>query len=210
MGGAVSKIPDEHSRTITFLRRILFMGPHTCPWWFGYTFDNPLRKLFQDPNEILRQLVQPGQVVVDIGCGLGYFSIALARMVGPDGKVLALDVQPQMIQRAERRARHQGLENRIDFRVCEPNHLNITGPVDFVLAFWVVHEVIDQKGLFIEIRSILKPNGCLLIVEPKGYVSEDRFNEMVELVQQTGYNISKGPQVKFSRSIICTPTQVAE
>ena len=206
----MSKVPDKHSRIITFLRRILYLGPHTCPWWFGYTFDNPFRKLFHDPIEILSKFVKHGQVVVDIGCGLGYFSIALARMVGPDGKVFALDVQSQMIQRAERRAQHQGVANRIDFQICEPNRLGVTSPVDFVLAFWVVHEVVDQKALFNEIRSILKPYGHLLIVEPKGHVSADRFTEMIELIQQTGYEISEGPKVKFSRSVICTPTQVAE
>ena len=203
-------IPDEHSRTRAFLRRILFLGPHTCPWWFGYTFDNPLRNLFQNPIEILRRFVEPGQVVVDIGCGLGYFSIALAKMVGPDGKVFALDVQSQMIQRARRRAQNKGLGNRIDFRICEPDRLGVTGPVDFVLAFWVVHEVIDQIGLFTEIRSILKPGGHLLIVEPKGHVSADRFTEMIERVQRSGYKISEGPQVKFSRSIICSLNHTAE
>mgnify|MGYP001822757024 FL=1 len=206
----MNKVPDGHSRIITLLRRILFLGPHTCPWWFGYTFDNPLRKFFHDPAEIFSKFVEPGQVVVDIGCGLGYFSIALARMVGPDGKVFALDVQSQMIQRARRRAQHQGLGGRIDFNICAPNRLDVTGPVDFVLAFWVVHEVMDQKSLFIEIRTILQPRGHLLIVEPKGHVSAVRFAEMVKLVQQAGYIISEGPQVKFSRSIICSPNQTAE
>jgi ubiquinone/menaquinone biosynthesis C-methylase UbiE len=131
-------------------------------------------------------------------------------MVGPGGKVLALDVQSQMIQRARRRAQHQGLGDRIDFHICAPNRLDVNGPVDFVLAFWVVHEVIDQKSLFIEIRSILKPGGHLLIVEPKGHVSADRFAEMIERVQQAGYKIAEGPQVKFSRSIICSPNQTAE
>jgi len=201
----VSKIPDGYFRLINHLRRVLFLGPHTCPWWFGYTFDNPLRKLFHDPLEILGKFVRPGQIAVDIGCGLGYFSIALARIVGPDGKVIALDVQSQMIQRARRRAERQGLANRIDFRICTPNRLDVTGPVDFVLAFWVIHELIDPQGLLLEIRSFLKPGGQLLIAEPKGHVPAARFTETVKLARLAGYKTSEGPPVRFSRTVVCSP-----
>lgn len=190
---------------INRLRRILFPGRHTCPWWLGYTFDNPLRRLVHDPRAILCKLVGPGQTVVDIGCGLGYFSIALARIVGPSGKVIALDVQPQMIQRAKRRAERQGLANRIDFRICSPNQLGVKDPVDFVLAFWVVHEVTDPKNLLIEVRSFLQSGGQLLIAEPKGHVSASRFAETVDLARIAGFKISKGPAVRLSRSVLCSP-----
>ncbi|MBU3945380.1 MAG: class I SAM-dependent methyltransferase [Proteobacteria bacterium] len=200
----MSKIHNEHPRWKSLLRRILFLGPHTCPWWFGYTFDNPLRRLVHDPQAILGSFVGPGQTAIDIGCGLGYFSIALARIVGPGGKVIALDVQSQMIQRARRRAECQGLVNRIDFRICKPDQLGVTVPVDFVLAFWVIHEVIDPKGLLIEIQSFIKPHGQLLIAEPKGHVSASRFSEMVELARLVGYKTSEGPLVRFSRSVVCS------
>lgn len=204
----MSKIPGGHSRWINHLRRALYLGPHTCPWWFGYTFDNPLRKLFHDPLEILGKFVGPGQIAVDIGCGLGYFSIALARIVGPDGKVIGLDVQSQMIQRARRRADRQGLANRIDFRICMPDRLDVTGPVDFVLAFWVIHEVIDPQGLLLEIRSFLKPGGQLLIAEPKGHVTAARFAETVKLTRLAGYKTSEGPLVRFSRTVVCSPNHI--
>lgn len=204
----MNKISDKHSRWINFLRRTLLLSPHTCPWWIGYTFDNPLRRLVHNPFEILGRFVGPGQIAVDIGCGLGYFAIALARIVGPDGKVIALDVQSQMIRRARRRAERRGLENRIDFRICMPNRLEVTGPVDFVLAFWVIHEVIDPEGLLIEIKSFLHPRGQLLIVEPKGHVSATRFTQTVELARRVGYKISAGPLVRFSRSVVCSPNHL--
>lgn len=206
----MSKIPGGHFRWINHLRRALYLGPHTCPWWFGYTFDNPLRKLFHNPLEILGKFVRPGQIAVDIGCGLGYFSIALARIVGPDGKVIALDVQSQMIQRARRRAERQGLANRIDFRICTPNRLDVTGPVDFVLAFWVIHEVVDPQGLLLEIRSFLKSGGQLLIAEPKGHVPAAHFAEMVKLARLAGYKTSEGPLVRFSRTVVCSPNHIGE
>ena len=106
---------------MNIFHRILLLGQHTCPWWLGYTFDNPLRGLIHDPEEILGDFVEPGQTVVDIGCGLGYFSIALAKIVGPKGKVIALDIQRQMIQRARRRVERHGIASQVDFRLCKPD-----------------------------------------------------------------------------------------
>ena len=157
------------------------------------------------PVSILGGFVAPGQTAVDIGCGLGYFSLALARLVGPDGKVIALDVQPQMVKRAFNRAQHKGLQDIIDFRVCSPDKLGVTESADFVLAFWVVHEVTDQEGLFAEVYTFLKPNGRLLIVEPKGHVSAARFAAMLELARRVGYSVSAGPRVRFSRTALCAP-----
>lgn len=190
---------------MNILQRFLTLGRHTCPWWLGYTFDNPLRRLVHDPEKILGDFVKPGQTAVDIGCGLGYFSIALAKIVGPRGKVVALDIQQQMIRRASRRAERHGAASQIDFRLCEPNYLGVKDPVDFVLAFWVAHEVDDLEKLFIEVRSFLQPQGHLLIVEPKGHVSASRFADTAELARNLGFKTSKGPVVRFSRSVICSP-----
>jgi 2-polyprenyl-3-methyl-5-hydroxy-6-metoxy-1,4-benzoquinol methylase len=74
--------------------RQLFLGEdHVCPWWFAYTFDNPLRRLIHPPVRIFEGLVQEGQTAVDIGCGMGYFTLGLARMVGQNGQVIAVDLQ---------------------------------------------------------------------------------------------------------------------
>jgi 2-polyprenyl-3-methyl-5-hydroxy-6-metoxy-1,4-benzoquinol methylase len=74
----------------------------TCPWWLAATFDNPFRRFFHNPAVILGDLVTPGQTVIDLGCGMGYFSLAMAKMVAPDGQVIAVDLQSQMLAGARR------------------------------------------------------------------------------------------------------------
>lgn len=200
----MSKSRGDRSTGVSLLRRALYLEPHTCPWWFGYTFDNPIRRLFHDPKAILGDYVAPGQTVVDIGCGLGYFSLALARLVGPGGRVIAVDIQSQMVDRARRRACRQGLADRIDFRQCEQDRLGVDSPADFVLAFWMLHEVTDPKSLLEEVKSILRPHGRFLIVEPIGHVSSGRFEETVQLALSVGYEVSERPEIRFSRSVICS------
>ena len=188
------------------LRKLLLKDAHTCPWWLGYTFDNPIRRVVHNPAIILDGLVEEGQTVVDVGCGLGYFSLALARIVGDRGRVIALDVQPEMLSRARARAKRQGVDSLIDFRLCEPENLNLRDSVDFVLAFWMVHEVSNQEALLAEIRSVLKPAGHLLLSEPKVHVTASRFEKTVEVARASGFEIVVGPQVRFSRSVVCSPS----
>jgi ubiquinone/menaquinone biosynthesis C-methylase UbiE len=181
------------------------MKPHTCPWWFAYTFDNRLRQLLHDPAVLFRDLVREGDTVADLGSGLGHFSIGLAGLVGATGKVIAVDLQPEMVRRAARRAERRGLLQRIDFRVCEPERLGLQEPLDFALAFWMVHEVPSQRALLAEVRAALRPTGRLLIAEPKGHVSARRFEATVERARAAGFAISEAPRVRLSRAVLCTP-----
>ena len=187
------------------LHRLLLRGPHTCPWWFAYTFDNPLRRLIHDPAKILTGLVSRGDTVMDVGCGLGYFTLGLAELVGSEGRVISVDIQSEMLRRTERRAARRGLADRITFRQCTESSLEVTEPVDFVLAFWMVHEVSQRRRFLADIGSLLRNSGHLLIAEPKGHVSESSFNKTVELVRDVGFDVSEGPTVRFSRSVVCTP-----
>ena len=184
---------------------MLLMEEHTCPWWFGYTFDNPVRRLLHDPVVVLGHLVAEGQTVADIGCGGGHFTLGLARIVGPEGKVIALDIQSRMLERARTRSERLGLEGNIDFRLCQSDSLGLADPLDFVLAFWMAHEVGDQKSLFSEIRSVLKPAGRLLVAEPKVHVGPARFKRTMDLARESGFEIVSEPLVRFSRATLLSP-----
>lgn len=84
------------------LDKVFFREKHVCPWWLCWTFDNLLRKLVQDPEKIIKPYVRGGSTVLDIGCGMGYFTIPLARLVGEKGQVIATDIQEQMLSALQR------------------------------------------------------------------------------------------------------------
>jgi len=193
---------DDGLEKMSRLRRLFLMDEHTCPWWLGYSFDNPLRRIIHNPVRILGTMVEEGQTVVDIGCGLGFFTLALAKMVGAHGKVLALDIQSEMLNRARARAKRLGLDDLVDFRLCGPDSLGLRESVDFVLAFWMVHEVSVQERFFAEIRSALRPAGRILVAEPKVHVPTARFERTVEVAQAAGFEIVARPRVRLSRSVL--------
>ena len=86
---------------------------HICPWWGGYFIDNPLRRLLHNPEKIVGPYVQPGMTVMDVGCGMGFFSIAMAKMVGDSGRVIAVDLQQKMLDVLRQRATKAGVADRI-------------------------------------------------------------------------------------------------
>ena len=168
------------------------MAGRVCPIWVGYLLLNPLRKLFENPDKILAPYVDEGMTVLEPGSGMGFFTLSLARMVGPTGKVVALDVQPKMLTVLRHRAEKAGLSNRIELRLVESDGLvvkDLAGAVDLVAALHMVHEVPDQALFFAEVREALKPNGRLLIIEPKGHVSETQFEQTVITAEKVGFKV---------------------
>ena len=175
---------------------------HVCPWWMAYTFDNPLRKLFHSPPKILGNYVREGMTVMDVGCGMGYFSIGLAKLVGANGKVMAVDLQQKMLDVMQKRARRAGVAERIISYRCEADTLGTGEPADFILAFWMVHEVSDKNHFFQQLRSILAPNGKILIAEPKMHVTAEDLDKTIKIAQDNGLDCCDRPQIKFSRTVL--------
>jgi ubiquinone/menaquinone biosynthesis C-methylase UbiE len=140
---------------------------HVCPWWLGYLLASPFRRFGQDPHQILAPHVVEGMTVLEPGPGMGFFTLELARLVGPKGRVIAIDIQPKMLNALARRAKKVHLESRIELRQPEANRMcanDIQGRVDFVLAFAVVHELPDAEVFFGEMYRVLKPEGQMLLV----------------------------------------------
>jgi len=178
------------------------MGSHVCPWWGGYFIDNRLRRWLHPPRKILAPYVRPGMTALDFGCGMGLFSLALAELVGPDGRVLSVDLQPQMLAVLARRAAAAGVQSRITTHACPADTLALDEPIDFALAFYSAHEVPDLGRLLTEIHALLRPAGQLLVVEPRGHVPGRDFEAMLALAEPIGLKVAARPHVRLSRAVV--------
>jgi len=176
-----------------------------CPFWVGYLLLLPFRKLRQHPLKILGPHVRARMKVLDAGCAMGFFSLPMARMVGAEGRVFCVDVQPRMLSVLRRRARRAGLADRMELRTCPPESLgleDLRGSLDFVLAFAVVHEVPDPFRMFSEILPALAPAGSVLLAEPKGHVPEPEFETIVREARRAGFSVLDSPRIGSSRAVL--------
>ncbi|HUX54896.1 MAG TPA: class I SAM-dependent methyltransferase [Williamwhitmania sp.] len=175
-----------------------------CPVERAGGLDNSVRRWLQNPQKILASYVSDGMTVLDMGCGPGFFSLEMAKMVGESGEVIAVDLQEGMLNKVRHKIAGTQLEKRVALHQCHRDSIGVTNLVDFVLAFYMVHEVPNSDGLFRELRSILKPNGKMLIVEPKFHVSPEAFEVMVSRLESIGLVVLERPRVFFSRSVVLT------
>ncbi len=181
------------------------MAEHVCPWWLCYTFDNPLRRLVQDPRAILRPYLTGGQTALDLGCGMGYFSLGMACLVGAQGRVIAVDLQEKMLATLKRRAAKHKVQARIQTRRCLPDDLgldDLRGQVDFALVFWMLHEVPNQAGFLQQVAASLKSGGRLLIAEPRFHVSQAAFSAELDLLRDQGWEVLARPAIWGSHAAL--------
>ena len=178
------------------------MEDHICSWRHAYLFDNWFRGLLHRPEKLFAGLLQEGQTVLDVGCGMGFFSIRMAKMVGETGRVIAADLQPEMLDVLKRRASKRGVISRITLHICDKDRIGVADKVDFVLAFWAVHELPDTRAFFEEIRSITNGGARVFIAEPSMHVSHNEFESMKEIAKSSGFEIHSAPKVRMSRAVV--------
>jgi ubiquinone/menaquinone biosynthesis C-methylase UbiE len=184
------------------------MGAHVCPWWLGWVLANPVRKLIHDPARILAPHIREGMHVLEPGPGMGFFTLELARRVGPTGRVVAVDLQPRMLSGLRRRVRRAGLDGRVETRLATQDTLGVSdlaGRVDLVLAFAVVHELPDADRFFAEIRPTLAPGGRVLMAEPTGHVSSAEFDRTLAAAARVGLHAGPVGTVPRMRTVVLGP-----
>jgi len=181
------------------------MGTHTCPWYVGYILASPIRRLIQNPEKMLSPYLKSGMKVLEVGPGMGFFSLPMARLVGENGRIYCVDMQEIMLKNLRRRASNANLLERIETRVCSESSLKVddlAGVIDFALAFAMVHEVPDQNSLFTEIAQSLKKDRLLLISEPRGHVTKEKFESTLNITQSKGMNLLDLPDIKLGYSAV--------
>jgi ubiquinone/menaquinone biosynthesis C-methylase UbiE len=178
------------------------MAEHVCPASHAGFLSTPLRRLVTDPRRILGGLVRPGDVVLDLGCGPGFFTLPLAQMVGEHGRVIAVDLQPEMLQKLSDRIEGTPLQSRVALQQCPVDTIGPTEPADLAVAFYVLHEVPDQDRFLGEVHDALKPGGRLMLVEPAGHVSRSDFETALARAAKLGLRVVSRPRVLFSRAAL--------
>jgi len=134
---------------------------HGAPW-----LTRPERPQEENTARLLEALkVQPGQTVCDMGCGNGYYTLDLAKLVGPTGRVLAVDIQPEMLHLLSERAKQANLTNveLIENTPIDPKLPD--GSLDLILLVDVYHEFSYPVHMLREMREALKPDGRIALVE---------------------------------------------
>lgn len=178
------------------------MREHVCPWWLAYTFDHRLRKWAHNPKKLFGGYVRPGMTVLDIGCGLGFNSLGLAELVGPSGTVIALDIQQKMLDGVMRRARKRGLEDRIHPHLAGEKGFGLDVEAQFILAFYMVHEVPDHPGFMGQVRSNLGEGGRFMMIEPPFHVTAKAFEKSIRIAEEAGMVLDERPVVRFGRAAL--------
>ena len=183
-------------------RKLLLFDDHVCPWWLAYTFDNPLRRLIHNPEKIVGPYLEEGMTAIDIGCGMGYFSLGMARLVGAKGRVISVDLQQKMLDKLKNRAEHTSIADRISVHLCKQDTLGVSEEVDFVLTFWMVHEVPSVKLFFEQIHSILHASGKWLLAEPKLHTSLSDFDKTLSTATEMGFLATERPVINISYAAV--------
>ncbi len=181
------------------------MSHRVCPWWLGYLLASPLRRLLQDPRKVLGPYVREGMTVLEPGPGMGFFTLELARLAGPSGRVVVVDIQPRMLAGLRRRAARAGVLSRIDIRLVSPNTLglaDLAGSVDFTLAIAVVHELPNVERFFTEVAEVSKPGAGLLIAEPAGHIKPGHFESELQAAIRAGFVLEGRPSIRRSHAAL--------
>ena len=184
------------------IKKTLLFGKHTCPWWLAYTWDNRIRNIFHNSEVILKPYMKPGITALDVGCGMGYFSIHMAKYIGEEGEVISVDIQKEMLKILKERSERDGIENIIKPILSHGDLSDISKRIDFALNFWMLHEVDSQEKLVEQIFNLLNPGGKYLIAEPKIHTSNEYFKSIIEMCKWIGFNVETYPNIMFSRSVL--------
>lgn len=150
----------------------------------------------------MRNYVHPGMAVLDLGCGTGFFTIEIAKLVGNSGKVVAADVQIGMLEILKQKIKDSPIRQKIEIHHCPENNLGLTGKFDFVFAFYAFHEMRFVDNIIREIKNLINNETKILIAEQKFHVTKSAFEAIVNKMVNKGFVICDRPVIFFSRAVV--------
>jgi ubiquinone/menaquinone biosynthesis C-methylase UbiE len=162
------------------------------PQWMANLIDNPFRRKIQPPEETaIRHGIKPGMRILEVGPGNGTYTLASARQVGPDGEVVAIDIEPKMIERVQRRIEAEGITN-IKARVADVYELPFDdNSFDLVYMITVINEIPNIPAALVEFQRVLKPSGKLVFSELLLDPDYPLARRLTQKVQAQGFRLKE-------------------
>jgi ubiquinone/menaquinone biosynthesis C-methylase UbiE len=164
-----------------------------------------VRRLIHPPARLLRPYLSEGMTVMDIGCGMGFFSVPMAKMIGARGRMIAIDIQSRMLSGMAQYASKEAVADRIEPHLCGADSLRTekwNGAVDFILLFMMLHEVTYQERMIREFYDALKPGGRLLLAEPIVHVGKKTYDSELAKMKNAGFRPLAAPKVPICRAAL--------
>ena len=161
-----------------------------CPASLNWLVDNPIRRHWMRPV-LDRVGIRPGERVLELGPGPGAFTVDAARRVGPEGRLVVVDIQPEMIAQVEKRVWEAELTN-VETHVADAYHLPLEDEsVDRAFLVTVLPEIPDQARALAELRRVLKPGGLLSITEEFADPDYPFAFETIGRVEAAGFKLDQ-------------------
>lgn len=151
-----NEAPSERTRTPAPV-----MSYHGADW-----LERPSRDTEERPDEVIAKMeLEPGDVVADIGCGSGYFSRRIAKQVAPDGKVYAVDIQPEFLEILKDYCAKEGVENVVPVLGAVDDPRLPENSIDWMILADVYHEFAEPEKMLAAMHKALKPDGRVALLE---------------------------------------------
>lgn len=183
--------------TIVFLQVIVRAArkvyPFPIPPAVGlFVLESPLRRLFASAEETVRRIgLEPGQRALEIGAGTGFIALEAARAVGPEGQVVALDVEPRMLERLRQRTLVEEVAN-VEAKLGDAAKLEFPDETfDCVYMVTALGEMPDKRGVLWEAYRVLKPGGTLSVSEIILDADYSLKNTVIRLGEDAGFFLSE-------------------
>ncbi|MGH7787612.1 MAG: class I SAM-dependent methyltransferase [Candidatus Binatia bacterium] len=170
--------------------------------YWSAVFDDPKRDVWQKPRELVDALgLKPGQTVADLGAGTGYFSPYLSEAVGPNGTVLAVEVEPTLVAHLRTRAEREKLGNLIPVLASLDNPRLPAAGVDVLLIADTYHHLDHRTAYLPQLRRALRPGGRVVVVDwkagvlPQGPPPDHKLSrdQVVAEMQAAGFRLVGEP-----------------
>jgi len=164
------------------------------PHWLAFILSNPLRKLLLKPQKVIAAAgIKEGQVVLEVGCGPGFFTEYIAKKVGAKGKVIAQDVQVQMLNKLKRRLRRFPVKDNIQLLLASSSATGLPeASVDFIFAANVFEEIAKEGELEATVRELyrlLKADGVLFFGEHR--IPQTLLNNILNELEKAGFKLKQ-------------------